>query len=64
MTKQTKRRSPRSEARADWHPIGCEVPPPLFEALLAEAKENGVPQAVVQRWALETYLHDRLEAAE
>lgn len=65
MTKQkTKARPNRSAARADWKFMGAEVPPNVFEAAVAEARENGVPQAVVIRWALESYLSDRLGVAK
>jgi hypothetical protein len=62
VNRTSKRKSPRSPARADWKPVGAEVPPELYDALVAEAKENGVGQATIQRWALETYLSHRLEA--
>lgn len=62
MVKQNaaKKRPGRSAARADWKFMGAEVPPELFEAAVAEAQENGVPQAVILRWAMESYLHERL----
>lgn len=61
MSKQeTKIRKHRSAARADWEFIGAEVSPAVYEALKAESKEVGVAQAVVIRWALETYLSERL----
>lgn len=53
----------KSGTRPGWHHIGADVRTPLYAALQAEADENGVPYAVVQRWALEAYLHDRLAAA-
>ena len=64
MTAQKIKKPGRSAARADWKFMGAEVPPNVFEAAVAEARENGVPQAVVIRWALESYLSDRLEAAK
>lgn len=64
MAKQIKKRPGRSAARADWKFVGAEVPQDVFEAVVAEAQENGVPQAVVIRWSLESYLHDRLKAAK
>lgn len=65
MVKQTAKKRPgRSAARADWKFMGAEVPPKVFDAAVAEAAEVGVPQAAVIRWALETYLSDRLEAAK
>lgn len=62
MDKQiTKKKRPgRSPARADWKFVGAEVTPQVFDAVVAEAKEVGVGQAVVIRWALESYLTERL----
>jgi hypothetical protein len=52
----------KSGTRPGWHHIGADIRTTLYSALQAEAEENGVPYAVVQRWALEAYLHDRLVA--
>ncbi len=54
----------KSGTRPGWHHIGADVRTPLFEAIKAEAEENGVPYATVQRWALESYLNDRLKAQQ
>lgn len=56
-----KKRPGRSAARADWKFMGAEVPPDVYKAAVDESRENGVPQAVVIRWALESYLHERLD---
>jgi hypothetical protein len=62
MTKQiTKKKPGRSPARADWKFAGAEIPPELDGAINAEVSEVGVPRAVVIRWALESYLSDRLK---
>jgi hypothetical protein len=48
----TPKRTGKSEARADWHHIGADIPPAMFSTLRAAAAKDGVPQSVVIRWAL------------
>lgn len=64
MKQQAAKRTTRSKARSDWKFAGAEVPPATYDAMVAEAADTGVAQAVIIRWALETYLSERLEAAK
>lgn len=57
MAAKTKTQRPgRSGPKAEWKHIGADIPPTLYERFTAEAKRQGVPQAVILRWAVADYL--------
>lgn len=52
----TKKIVKRTGAKPGWHHVGVDIPNELYARLQAEARANGVPYTVIQRWALESYL--------
>lgn len=52
-----KRKGPRERTgpKADWRHIGADVPPSMYDKLIAEATKQAVPYASVLRWALADY---------
>jgi hypothetical protein len=52
----SKPRRTRTGPKADWLHAGADIEPGLYRRLIKEAERNGVPYAVVLRWALDEYL--------
>lgn len=46
---------PRTGPQADWKHVGGEVPPDMFDKVVAAARKDAVPQAAILRWALSDY---------
>lgn len=44
-------------AEKGLHHVGADIEIPLFEALKARAKQDGVPYSVVIRWSLQDFLY-------